>query len=95
MKPMDRITVIRQSLSVFVCGIAGLLPFVGVVPAASALVGAVRIHRGYHDFNPAGNYAKWGVRLALLGFIITFIAAVMVGFHIVSQAEHPDYGGYE
>ena len=85
MKPLDRISVIQQSLRVFVCGIIGLCPIIGIFPAMWALVGAVRIHRGYHDFNPAAPYAKWGVTFALLGIFVSFLATVAFGFSLVSQ----------
>jgi hypothetical protein len=86
MKPLDRVTVIRQSLSVFVCGIGALLPLIGFVPAVCALLRAAQIHRGYHEFNPAAAYARWGVRFALLGISVTILAATAIGLSIASQA---------
>ena len=85
MKPLDRVTVIRQSLSVFVCGIASLLPLIGIVPAVCALLRAAQIHRGYHEFNPAAAYAQWGARLAMLGMSVTILAAVALGLSIASR----------
>jgi hypothetical protein len=67
---MDRITAIRQSLTVFVCGIVGFLPFIGLVPAVHALVCWARIRSQYGaEWNPASAYLSWGARLAVLGLL--------------------------
>ena len=67
---MDRITVIRKSLVVFVCGLIGFLPIVGLVPGIYALVLSTRIQLTYRkQWNPARAYLRAGGLLALLGFL--------------------------
>lgn len=85
MKPLDRIQVIRQSLVVFICGVCGLLPVIGLFPATYALVSGYRIRGAYSEFNPAANYLKWGRFLGLLGVLISLLAALAFGISIVSQ----------
>jgi hypothetical protein len=84
MKPEDRIVVIRQSLTVFTCGLIGLLPIVGLLPGAYALVKGCRIRR-LSKHNPARNYLRWGIALALLGALFSFVFALLVGASIVSR----------
>jgi hypothetical protein len=82
--PKDRITAIRKSLTAFVCGIIGFLPFIGVVPAVYTLVCWVRIPYQYGKWNPAAAYLRCGVWLALLGLLgsalIVAVALVMSAF---------------
>jgi hypothetical protein len=85
MKPLDRITVIRQSLRVFVCGLASLLPLVGVVSGTCALVSGWRLRRGYQDFNPADNYRRWGMVLGSVGILLSGLFALWVGLSIASD----------
>jgi len=67
---MDRITTIRKSLTVFVCGLIGFLPVIGLVPAIYALVCWGRIRFRYRNqWNPASGYLGWGARLALFGLL--------------------------
>jgi hypothetical protein len=78
---MDRITVIRKSLTAFVCGIVGFLPFVGFVPAVYTLVCWARIRSEYGtEWNPAAAYLDGGIWLALLGLAgsALIIAVVLV-----------------
>ena len=82
---MDRITAIRKSLTAFVCGIVGFLPFIGVVPAVHALICWARIRAEYgNEWNPAAAYLDCGVWLALLGLLgtglIVAVAAVTLAF---------------
>jgi hypothetical protein len=77
-KPLDNITVIRRSLAVFVCGIASLLPVIGLLPAIYAFVRGWEVYHRYQGFNPAANYAKWGARLALLGLFLSFLFVLVV-----------------
>jgi hypothetical protein len=72
---MPRIIVIQLSLRAFVCGLVGVLPVIGVVPALCALSCWVRIRRRYPDeWNPASNYLRWGSILAVLGLGITALS---------------------
>ena len=67
---MDRITVIHNSLVVFVCGLIGLLPVLGSLPALYALVLWRKVRVRYRDeWNPASAYLDVGVALALLGLL--------------------------
>ena len=67
---MERITAIEQSLSVFVCGIVGFLPVLGLIPAVHALVCWARVRSKYGDqWNPAGAYLRAGAVLAMVGVL--------------------------
>jgi len=78
---MPRIIVIRKSLTAFVCGIFGFLPFVGLVPGLYALGCWARIRARYrNEWNPAAAYLSWGARLSLLGLLGT---ALIVGVILV------------
>ena len=67
---MPRILVIHKSLTAFVCGLIGFLPFIGLVPGLYAL--RCWAHIGIHypdEWNPASAYLSWGARLALIGLL--------------------------
>jgi hypothetical protein len=67
---MDRIQVIQQSIAVFVCGIIGFLPIVGLPTAIYALVVSIRIHFKFRkQWNPATAYLRAGEILAALGLM--------------------------
>ena len=71
---MPRIIVIQLSLRAFVCGMIGVLPIIGLVPALYALSCWARIRLRYRDeWNPASNYLRWGSTLAVLGLGITAV----------------------
>jgi hypothetical protein len=71
---MPCIIVIQLSLRAFVCGVIGVLPVIGLVPALYALSCWARIRLRYRDeWNPASNYLRWGSILALLGLGITAV----------------------
>ncbi len=78
---MDLITAIRKSLMVFICGIFGFLPIIGLVPAVIAVVGWVQVSAFYgKQWNPAAAYLSWGARLAwvgLLGSILVLAVALL------------------
>jgi hypothetical protein len=95
MKSLERIAVIRQSLGVFICAVIGLVPAIGLFPATYALVRGYRIRRAQREFNPAGNYLRWGITLAVLGILFSFVFALMIGLSIVSRAPEPGYGSAE
>ena len=82
---MDRITAIEQSLTVFVCGIIGLLPVLGVLPAVHALVCWGRVRSRYGDqWNPASAYLKGGAVLAALGVLNSILVVGVVCLAIAS-----------
>ncbi len=69
---MPRIIVIRKSLTAFVCGIFGFLPFLGLVPGLYALSCWIHIRARYRtEWNPAAAYLSWGARLSLIGLLGT------------------------
>ncbi len=71
---MPRIIVIQLSLRAFVCGLIGVVPVIGLVPALYALFCRARIARRYRDeWNPASNYLKWGSVLAVAGLGLTAV----------------------
>ncbi len=77
---MSRIIVIRKSLTAFVCGLFGFLPFLGVVPGLYAVICWVRVRALYpNEWNPAASYLSWGARLSVIGLLDTaLIVAVII-----------------
>jgi ABC-type Fe3+ transport system permease subunit len=82
---MDRITAIKESLAIFVCGVLSCIPVIGIIPAIYALANwrYVRTHHA-GDWNPADHYLRWGVILALVSLVGTLlfatgVAAVVIG----------------
>jgi len=77
---MSRILVIHKSLTAFVCGVIGFLPFIGLVPGLYALFCWAHILRRYpNEWNPASAYLSWGTRLALIGLLTSaLIVAVII-----------------
>jgi hypothetical protein len=95
MNPTERIAIIRKSLTIFICGLFGLVPVIGIIPGIFSMVGWVRIRRHSEDINPAARYAKWGVWLSLLGIFISLLAVVFAGMSVISQHYGSDYNsGY-
>ena len=71
---MARILVIQLSLRAFVCGLLGLIPVIGLLPAVHAVYCWARIRRRYaEEWNPASSYLSWGTALAVLGLGITAV----------------------
>ncbi len=84
---MDRITAIRKSLTVFVCGLIGFLPIIGIVPAIFALVGWARVASSYgKQWNPAASYLSWGARLATLGLLVSALLVTALLFQLAIGA---------
>ena len=87
--PNDRILLIRQSLNIFFCGLAGLIPLIGFVPAITALVRAVRLNARFKsEWNPAATYVTAGVTLALLGLGISSLGGLIAVLNLI-----PPFGG--
>jgi hypothetical protein len=81
---MDRITAIRKSLAVFVYGIIGILPLVGLVPAVCALSQWWRVRSGYRSqWNPASAYLRAGSALALFGLLSSILLGLVIAIAIV------------
>jgi hypothetical protein len=76
---MPRILVIHKSLTAFVCGIFGFLPFLGLVPGIYSLLCWVEIRTRYpNEWNPAAAYLSWGARLSLLGLLGTALIVAVI-----------------
>jgi len=87
--PADRIILIRKSLNIFVCGMFGIVPIIGFIPALFAIVGAVRLSARFRrEWNPADAYLRVGVTLALLGTGITILAGLIAVLNLI-----PPFGG--
>jgi hypothetical protein len=83
---MDIFTVIRKSLTVFVCGICGMLPLLGLPLAVYGMLVWRRIRVRHKDqWNPASLYLSIGGILALLGLlnscVIVFVTVLTIGFN--------------
>jgi hypothetical protein len=78
---MDRATAIRRSLTCFVCGIIGMIPIIGLLPAMYTVIWGLLIHHRYRDWNPAARYLNWGTTLAALGLAQTLL---LLGLLIVA-----------
>jgi hypothetical protein len=71
---MDRITIIQKSMVVFVCGIIGVLPVIGLLPAILAVIGWVRVRKNINaEWNPASLYLRLGALLASIGLVGTVV----------------------
>jgi hypothetical protein len=76
---MDRITAIEKSLTIFVCGIIGFLPVLGLMPAVHALVCWARVRAKYAgQWNPAWAYLRAGAVLATLGVLGSMLVIAVV-----------------
>jgi hypothetical protein len=81
MTPGERIEVIEKSLRIFTCGLLGLIPVIGLIPAVYAAFAGARLYsRHRRDWNPAEAYLKWGMTVALASLGLWFLigAAVLV-----------------
>ena len=83
---MDIFTIIRKSLTVFVCGICGMLPVLGLPVAiyGALLWRRVRVrHKG--EWNPASLYLNIGGVLSVLGLlnscVIVFVVVLTIGYN--------------
>jgi hypothetical protein len=73
---MDRVTVIKKSCSVFLCGLLSLIPIIGLVPSIYSLISIRQIRIGFNEsWNPASGYLRAGAIMARLGF---FCSAILV-----------------
>jgi hypothetical protein len=78
---MDRITAIRKSLSGFVCGILGVFPVIGIIPALCAVSYWSSVRRHYQNqWNPAKPYLVGGLLLALFGILSSAVIFCVVLF---------------
>lgn len=89
---MDRIRIIKKSMSAFICGLFGLLPVFGLPFGIAALVQFVQVRRQSTEWNPAERYLDWGAILALLGFLLTLFALVIAFLGALNQVDHSSGG---
>ncbi len=76
---MDRIAAIEKSLAVFVWGIIGFLPVLGLLPAVHALVSSWRVRARYRgQWNPASAYLLAGTLLATIGVLSSILLITVV-----------------
>jgi hypothetical protein len=76
---MERILIIRKSMITFGCGLVGVLPVIGFLPAIVTLIWWRRIlktSRG--QWNPAARYLRAGALLALCGLAGTALAGLLL-----------------
>ena len=82
---MDRITAIRRSLAAFFWGILGVLPLVGIIPAACSLNHWWAVRRKYRgEWNPAAAYLRVAVALALFGILSTTLLGAVIALAIAN-----------
>lgn len=76
---MERIAIIRQSMFAFLCGVVGVLPVIGFLPAMVSLICWRRVlNRSRGQWNPAAGYLHAGALLALCGVAGTALAGLLV-----------------
>jgi uncharacterized protein YqgC (DUF456 family) len=81
---MDLITAIRKSLTGFVCGIFGVLPVIGIIPAMCAVSCWSSVRRNYRNqWNPAKVYLLGGLLLAAFGILSSAVIFCVVLFMCV------------
>ncbi len=75
--PDSRIILARQSLTGFVCGLLGLVPVLGLIPAVYAIFCWFRFRRRYpNEWNPALPYLRWGAVFGFIG-VAVLVCAVL------------------
>ncbi len=83
---MDRITAIQKSLTVFVCGILGFVPVLGLVPAVHALACWRAVHARYgRQWNPASAYLTAGLVFAWIGLVNSVVLLTVAALVAISQ----------
>lgn len=83
---MNEIEAINKSLRAFVCGLFGLLPVIGLIPAIHALRCRYAVRKRFPDgWNPAARYLKWSFVLSLVGLFNSVLAAFVVAIAIIEN----------
>ncbi len=81
-----RAAVIRASLEVWVCGIFGVLPVLGLVPGLYAIVRWLRVRAAHRDqWNPAAAYLNGGAALALIGLLCSGVVMAAIGVALINS----------
>lgn len=88
MNTMPKSEMLRRSMRCFVLGWWSLVPFLGVIPAALALVDfrAVVLGKG-RRWNASRTRLLLGAMLAGLGLLLTLIVGVIVTLSVLSAIE--------
>lgn len=77
--PLARAETIRKSLRTFVCGILGVVPLLGFVPAAYALASWLTVHQRHRtQWNPASGYLTGGLILAVFGLLSSGLTVTVI-----------------
>ncbi len=67
----------------FVCGVFGVIPVIGLLPAISAITGWIQVRKQFHpEWNPAGTYLAWGAILALIGILASVLPVLGIAASI-------------
>lgn len=81
--PVERIQAIRKSMWGFVCGLLGLIPLLGLLPAVYAISSWFILAARTRDCrNPAHLYLVAGAILGLLGLGLTFLLVLGLALHL-------------
>jgi len=88
--PTERAAAIELSVGCLIRGVLGaVIPLLGLVPAASALVTWITIARRYRgQWNPAEHYLKAGGILGILGILSNTVLVVVISFAIADCLVH-------
>lgn len=77
-KPI-KVVIIERSLSCFRCGLAGLIPLIGLPFSIRSLQQAWRVKRDSAGmWNPAQPYVKWGLITARISLAVTVIIVASI-----------------
>lgn len=86
---MDRISAIHKSLTVFVCGIFGVVPILGIVPGVYAIACWRKVRSRYRtEWNPASAYVNWGAALGAIGILNSVLIVFLIALSIVSSSSN-------
>jgi len=73
-------------MTAFICGLLGLLPIIGLVPAVCAIGYWMRVRSRYrNEWNPASLYLNWSAVLGVLGIFIAALATAIIAMCIISS----------
>ena len=76
-------------MTAFMCGLLGLLPLIGLVPAVCAIGYWVRMRSRYrNEWNPASLYLNLSAVLGVLGIFFAVLATIFIALYIISTYGH-------
>lgn len=83
---MERIALIRRSLTAFACGLVGLLPVIGIPFGVSALFFFIKARlKKNAPWNPASDYLDLAAVFALIGLILSLITVGIVAAIVINN----------